>query len=272
MNNSRKGLGIIIVLFIVLIGVLTLGIFKEKKMQKDSESVTSEWVASKDNSTSKEEDKKEGEKPSDEEKKEEQEAPKEEYKGLYSKLKNKADVRMLVLGDGLALSQGRNTTAGIWDKEIANWMTNTYGSKVELVSLARAGATSAVGYEVAANNDISNYDLIIICFGQNDNNKLNNINTFNANYQGIINKVKEKNPEGTILPILPSTLVADNAYRVAIQNISKNNTLNAIDVSNEFANSGVAINQLVGNAGLPNDKGYGLYIKAVTKHIENSMN
>ena len=44
MNNSKKGLGIIIVLFIVLIGVLTLGILKEKKMQKDSESVTSEWV------------------------------------------------------------------------------------------------------------------------------------------------------------------------------------------------------------------------------------
>ena len=38
MNNSKKGLGIIIVLFIVLIGVLTLGILKEKKMQKDSES------------------------------------------------------------------------------------------------------------------------------------------------------------------------------------------------------------------------------------------
>ena len=152
MNNSKKGLGIIIVLFIVLIGVLTLGILKEKKMQKDSESVTSEWVASKDNNTSKD-DKKEEEKPSDEEKKEEQEAPKEENKGLYSKLKNKSDVRMLVLGDGLALSQGRNTTAGMWDKEIANWMTNTYGSKVELVSLARAGATSGVGYEVAANNE-----------------------------------------------------------------------------------------------------------------------
>lgn len=271
MNNSKKGLGIIIVLFIVLIGVLTLGILKEKKMQKDSESVTSEWVASKDNNTSKE-DKKEEEKPSDEEKKEDQEAPKEENKGLYSKLKNKSDVRMLVLGDGLALSQGRNTTAGMWDKEIANWMTNTYGSKVELVSLARAGATSGVGYEVATNNDISNYDLIIICFGQNDNNKLTNINTFNANYQGIVNKVKEKNPNGTILPILPSTLVGDNEYRVAMQNISKNNTLNAIDVSNEFANSGVAINQLVGNGGLPNDKGYGLYIKAVTKYIEDSMN
>ena len=62
MNNSKKGLGIIIVLFIVLIGVLTLGILKEKKMQKDSESVTSEWVASKDNNTSKA-DKKEEEKP-----------------------------------------------------------------------------------------------------------------------------------------------------------------------------------------------------------------
>ncbi|MDU1111056.1 MAG: hypothetical protein E7A29_12425 [Staphylococcus epidermidis] len=91
MNNSKKGLGIIIVLFIVLIGVLTLGILKEKKMQKDSESVTSEWVASKDNNTSKE-DKKEEEKPSDEEKKEDQEAPKEKNKGLYSKLKNKSAV------------------------------------------------------------------------------------------------------------------------------------------------------------------------------------
>ncbi len=50
------------------------------------------------------------------------------------------------------------------------------------------------------------------------------------------------------------------------------NNITDENLKNEFANSGVAINQLVGNGGLPNDKGYGLYIKAVTKHIESSMN
>lgn len=83
MNNSKKGLGIIIVLFIVLIGVLTLGILKEKKMQKDSESVTSEWVASKDNNTSKE-DKKEEEKPSDEEKKKIKKHQKKKIRGFIA--------------------------------------------------------------------------------------------------------------------------------------------------------------------------------------------
>lgn len=264
MSKSKKETMIIIGLVIALIGVLTLGIIKDRKMQKDSESVLSEWVDSKDDEKSNEEEVKDEEKPVEEEKK-------EENKDFYSKLKNKDDVRMLVLGDGLALSQGRNTTAGAWDKGISDWITNTYGSKVELVSLAKPGATSGVGYEVVTNNDISNYDLIIMCFGQNDNNRLTNMNTFNANYKGIIDKVKEKSPNGTIVPILPNTLVKDNAYRVAMQDIAKKNNLDVVDMSAEFDNSGMQKNELIGNSGLPNDKGYGLYITGVTKLIESSM-
>lgn len=262
MNNSKKGLGVILVLIIVLFGVLTLGFLRDKKFQGESEGTMSEAVESQEESTDNEDTSNE-EQPLEEP----VEEPSVEYKDLSSKLKNKVDVRMLVLGDGLALSQGRASDAGIWDRSIANWITSKYGSKVELISLAKGGSTSAMGYEVATNNDISKYDLILVCFGQNDNNKSTNVDTFNTNYQGIINKVKEGNPDGTILLILPSTLTGDNSYRVAMKSIAETNNFNAVDINEEFKNSGIATSELVSN-GLPNDKGYELYTQAVTKVIE----
>ena len=260
MNIQKKENMIIVVLVITLIGVLTFGIIKDRKMKKDN--VNDNEVSTLVDST-KEESKEET--PAKEEK------PVEEKNDLYGKLKNKSDIRMLVLGDGLALSQGKNTTAGAWDKGIANWITNTYGSNVNLVSLAKPGATSAVGVDVVSNNDISNYDLIVTCFGQNDNRNLVGINTFNTNYQAILDKIKEKNPNGIIIPLVPNTLVKDNAYKGAIEEIAQKNNLKVVDMGVEFNNSGVSINELLGNSGLPNDKGYGLYINAVTKLIENSM-
>lgn len=270
-NNSRKGIGIIILLLVVLIGVLTLGVLNDKRVEKINRDKHSEWVSSKGEGDSNSSNTGEESQPEQEpENKEEPKAPVEEKEDFYSKLKNKSDVRMLVLGDGLALSQGRNTIEGKWDEGIKNWITQTYGSKVEFKSLAKAGANSTVGLQEVQDSDINNYDLIIVCYGQNDNNKLVNIDTFKTNYQGIINKVKEKNPNGVVLPILPSTLTKNNPYRAAIQTIAANSGIKTVDVRDEFENSGVDFNTLMGPQ-LPNDKGYKLYTEAVTKVIKDSM-
>lgn len=270
MNNNKKGLGIVIGLTLILLAVLSVGIIRDRQISKRNAKDYTEWMASKGEGT-----------PDSEAKDEPKEAPKEEPKDkenpagteeldFYGKLKNKKPVKMLILGDGLALSEGRNSGNGLWDGGVENWVKETYGCEVEKKSLAKRGSASAIGLDDAKSNDLSGYDLIITCFGQNDNNTLVAVDKFKANYEGIINEIKTKNPKATILPILPSTLTKNNQYRGAIQTLASNKGITVVDTRTEFEESGVPFNTLL-NGELPNDKGYQLYTQAVSKVIKNAV-
>ena len=265
MNNSKKGLGIIGILTIVLIVVFTFGILQDRKVNAKNREDYLAWLEGVDNSSTPKEElaDKQVEEPVVKE-------PEVEELDFYGKLKNKKSVKVLILGDGLALSQGRNTNEGIWDQGVASLIESTYGSTVELKSLAQNGAASAVGYNVVKNNDISNYDLIITCYGQNDNNAAVNIDQFRANYESIIQEIKGKNAKGVIIPILPSTLTIDNKYRNAIQAIATDNGLKVADTKTAFINSGMT-EATLSNGVLPNDKGYQLYTETIGNVIKNGV-
>ncbi|MGG7178131.1 SGNH/GDSL hydrolase family protein [Clostridium paraputrificum] len=264
MNNSKKGLAIIVTLAIVLITVFTFGILRDRKISAKNREDYKAWIEGTVETSNQKEEIVESVVEDTEAKGEAEEL------NFYGKLKNKKPVRVLILGDGLALSQGRNTDNGIWDQGVASFIQSTYGSTVELKSLAQNGAASAVGYNVVKNNDISNYDFIITCYGQNDNNAAVNIDQFRTNYDSIIKEIKAKNPNGTIVPILPSTLTTDNRYRTTIQAIATEHGLQVADTKTTFINSGIPEGTL-SNGVLPNDKGYQLYTETVGNVIKNGV-
>ena len=96
MNNNKKGVAIIITLILVFAGVLTLGIMKDKKNNSDNQADYNKYI---------EESKTTGTVAKTEEVKETPKVTTEENLDFYGKLKNKKAVKVLVLGDGLALSQ-----------------------------------------------------------------------------------------------------------------------------------------------------------------------
>ena len=240
---------IIVILAVVLVITLTLGIVKDKKESNKNLEEYNEFVN---------------------EEVKDKETSVEVIDDFYNKLSKKENVNVLVLGDGLALSQGRNSDNGIWDQGVKNLIQTTYGSNVELKSLAKGGSSSSVGLETVKNNDISGYDLIITCYGHNDNKVGTSIEEFKKNYQDIINEIKIKNPNGIIIPIAPSTLATDNAYSVAIKEVSDFNKLNCADTKTTFINSGIGEGNLI-YAGLPNDKGYQLYTETIGNVIKEKM-
>ena len=242
---------VIVVLVVVLAITLTLGIIKDKKESKKNLEEYNEFLKEENNNLVEESDETDG-------------------NDFYSKLRKKEEVKVLVLGDGLALSQGRVSDNGIWDQGLKNLIQNTYGSNVELNSLAQNGASSSVGVDTVKNNDISGYNLIITCYGYNDNKVGTSIEEFKKNYEDIISEIKTKNPSAIIIPILPSTLSIDNAYSVAIKEVSDTNKLNFADIKTEFINSGVTEDNLT-NSGLPNDKGYELYTQCIGNIIKEKM-
>ncbi|MDS0526685.1 SGNH/GDSL hydrolase family protein [Clostridium sp. SHJSY1] len=259
MNNSKKGLIIIIALTFVFIGVLTMGIIKDRNLN----TALAESSTKKVQEEPKEETKTEEKAP--EEKKEE--VKNTETLDFYGKLKEKQSVRILILGDGLAMSQGRTSENGIWDKGVANLIQTTYGSKVELKSLAQGGASTAVGIDIVKANDIKDYDLVITCFGHNDNNTSVNTNQMKTNYNNIIAEVKNKSPKATIIVVLPSTLALDNTYRDNIQKVATENNVAVADMKKAFTESGVKESTLM-NGALPNDKGYQVYTQTIGNVIK----
>ena len=249
---------VIVVLAVILAITLTLGIIKDKKESNKNLEEYNEFIN---------EEGKDKETSSDNVIEESNEVVKDDF---YSKLRRKEEVKVLVLGDGLALSQGRNSDNGVWDQGVKSLIQSTYGSNVELKSLAKGGSSSAVGVETVKNNDISGYDLIITCYGHNDNKIGTSIEDFKANYQNIIDEIIQKNPNGIIIPIVPSTLASDNKYSNAIKEVSNTNKLNFADTKTTFINSGIGEGNLT-NSGLPNDTGYQLYTQCIGDVIKEKM-
>lgn len=262
MSNNKKGIAIIIILIFVFAGVLTLGIIKDKKNTSENQADYNKYI--------------EGSKTTETAAKTEEvkETPKvqttEEVLDFYGKLKNKKAVKVLILGDGLALSQGSTSNSGVWDVGVSNLLQTTYGSTVEMVSLAKAKAISSVGLSVAKSNNLEGYDLVITCFGQNDNISAVNINDFKTNYAGIVKEIKDKNKNATVLPILPSTLALDNKYRAKIQEVATENGLTCIDTKTAFTKSGIAETKLL-NGSLPSDVGYQLYTQTIGEVIKAAV-
>lgn len=262
MNNSKKGLIIVIALTFVFIGVLTIGIIKDRNLNTALAESSIKKV--------KEEPKEEvnTEKKVPEEKKE---VVKEiQTLDFYGKLKEKQSVRILILGDGLAMSQGRTSDNGVWDKGVANLIQNTYGSKVELKSLVQSGASTGVGIDIVKANDIKDYDLVIACFGHNDNSTLVNTTEMKNNYNNIIAEVKNKSPKAAIIVILPNTLAVGNTYRDNIKKLATENNLIVADMKKAFTESGVKESTLM-NGTLPNDKGYQMYTQTIGNAVKAGM-
>jgi hypothetical protein len=261
LNNSKKGLLTVIALALILICVLAAGILKDKKLNNANKE---EYTASL-TSASKEEPKE----TKEEAKVEEKPVVEKDTQNLdfYGKLKEKQSVRVLILGDGLAMSQGRASDNGVWDQGVANLIQSTYGSKVELKSLAQSGASTSVGVSVVKDSDIKDYDLVITCFGQNDSNTLVNPSQMKTNYNSIITEIKSKSPKATIIPVLPNTLALDNTYRLTIQKVATENKLTCADMKKAFTESGMQESSLI-NGYLPNDKGYQIYTQTIGNVIK----
>lgn len=262
LNNNRNGKVIIITLMLIFVGVLTLGIIKDKKINSNNEEDYNNYIEEAKTTVKAE--------TTETDTKASEEVVKTEAVDFYGKLKNKSAVKVLILGDGLALSQGSTSSAGTWDAGVFNLIQNTYGSAVELTSLAKAGASSSVGLTVAKNNKLEGYDLVITCFGHNDSNSASNINDLKTNYVGIVNEIKTKNPKAVILPILPSTLQLDNKYRLKIQEVAAENNLTCVDMKTAFVNSGISDAKLL-NGNLPSDIGYQIYTQTIGSVIKAAV-
>lgn len=123
---------------------------------------------------------------------------KEAEDSFYQKLADGFDVNVLIVGDSIAEGgQGENG----WCTLLRNDLRKTYGSRVSFDNISMGGNTSYAGYvRIMELNEDKDYDLAIICYGQNDG-----VDGFSTNYESIIRAVRGNYPDYSIISILESS-------------------------------------------------------------------
>lgn len=129
------------------------------------------------------------------------------------------------------------------------------------------GNASYAGYvRTMALNDDVDYDLAIICYGQNDG-----ADGFSTNYESIIRAIRSKYPDCSIISVLESSQREYTEKMTTIQSICEHYSIPIADTIAAFNNSGKAYDDLTGDGVHPNDAGQEIYYETVKAVIDDNV-
>lgn len=189
---------------------------------------------------------------------------KEAEDSLYQKLLDGFDVNVLFVGDSIA--EGGQGEKG-WCTLLQNNLRKTYGNSVAFTNVSMAGNASYAGYvRTMALNDDVDYDLAVICYGQNDG-----VDGFSIKYESIIRAIRSKYPDCSIISILESSQREYTEKMTTIQSICGHYGIPVAYTIAAFNNSGKAYDDLTGDGVHPNDVGQEIYFKTVKAVIDDNV-
>lgn len=264
MGKNKRGFIFIIFLCIILAVVLAVGIIKDKKILKNNITEYSEWKEEQSAVLS------------DVESEEDEtitvnRVEEDETKTFYEKLKSNEPVNILVLGDDIALSEGRRSNDGIWTEGLKYIIKDIYNTECSLTNASEVGYLIESAVQNVINSNITSYDLVILCFGYSNYISGSDIESFRSSYTNIIDELHKQNNNITILPMVQSELDTNNPYGNIVKEVSLSKGLSVIDTHEAFKNSGIEY-ALSDNGVLPNDTGYQIYTERIESVINNELN
>lgn len=177
---------------------------------------------------------------------------KEAEDSFYQKLTDGFDVNVLIVGDSIA-ENGQGEKG--WCTLLQNNLRKTYNNRVSFANVSMGGNVSYAGYvRTMALNDDVDYDMAIICYGQNDGT-----DGFSTNYESIIRAIRSKYPDCSIISILESSQREYTEKMTTIQSICEHYSIPVADTIASFNNSGKAYDDLTGDGVHPNEAEQPLY-------------
>ena len=134
---------------------------------------------------------------------------------FYQKLSDGFDVNVLVVGDSIGAGAGTETDGQQWFKQLQAYLRTVNKASVSVTNVSMGGNTSYAGYvrTMALDDDID-YGLVIICYGQNDGS-----DGFSTYYESIIQAIRSKYPDCSIISILESSQREYTDKMITIQSI-----------------------------------------------------
>lgn len=186
---------------------------------------------------------------------------------FYQKLSDGFDVNILIVGDSIGVGDGTESAGQEWFKQLQTYLQTINKGNVSLTNISMGGNASYAGYvRTMALNDGVDYDLAIICYGQNDST-----DGFSTNYESIIRALRNKYPDCSIISVLESSQREYTEKMTTIQGICEHYDIPIADTIAAFNNSGKNYEDLSNDGVHPNDAGQGIYFESVKAVIDANV-
>ena len=176
------------------------------------------------------------------------------------------DIAPLV-GDSIGEGAGTENDGQQWFKRLQSYLGTVNKASVTVTNVFMGGNTSYAGYvRTMALNDDTDYDLAVICYGQNDSD-----DGFSMYYESIIRAIRNKYLNCSIISILESSQREYTEKMTTIQSICNHYSIPVADTIAAFNNSGKAYDDLTNDGVHPNDVGQEIYYETVKSIIDNNV-
>lgn len=179
--------------------------------------------------------------------------------------KNAEDtLQILIVGDSISEGAGASDPAFKWYKYLAPYVEEQYGKKLEITNVSMGGNTSYAGYvRIMQLNQSPSYDLVIVCFGENDAEE-----TFATYYEQLLQTIVNKWCNCTIITILESSQRGYTPKIRDIQSLSLKYQTHIADTIAAFKNSGMTYEELCEDGTHPNDEGQKVYFNEIVRVLD----
>lgn len=138
---------------------------------------------------------------------------------------------------------------------------------VHLTNVSMGGNASYAGYvRTMVLNDDTDYDLVVICYGQNDST-----DGFSTDYEALVRAIRNKYTNSSIISILESSQKEYTEKMITIQNICAQYNIPVADTIEAFNKSGKDYNALTKDGVHPNDAGQDIYFETLKDIIDSNV-
>lgn len=193
---------------------------------------------------------------------------------FYQKLRSGDPVSILIIGDGIAQSQGSTQGMG-WDEQLTRMIEKTSSSAVQITKISGSHiAESWINYtrrQNSQNDGGQAYDCVFLFNGVNDQHIIT-YKQFHMFYENLIDRLIRTNPRIVIFPVLENSLQVPSNFSANIYELAEYYGFDLIDERSAFAQTGAGSQKLVQSDGVtPDDAGYSLYAKGIYAIISRQI-
>lgn len=184
---------------------------------------------------------------------------------IYDKVKEGYSLNILINGD--SIGEGNSDTA--WGTIVAKNLKKLYKlPSVQISNISLGGNTSYAGYSrLNCTDSEDGYDLVFLCYGQNDADD----SEFPIVYESMLRATINKYPQAQVVAILESSQRGYTNKINQIIKICEYYKIPYVDTIEAFENSGYSYEKLTDDGIHPNEQGKQVYAEAILSVIQEQV-
>lgn len=192
---------------------------------------------------------------------------------VYARLSKGLPVNILIVGDSIGAGSGCSRPENSWVSLVTAYLEEKYNTDIYINNISMGGCDSLCGYvRVKELRDNIDYDLAIVCYGQNDSPE-----QFDIFYESIIRAVCQKYTKCSVISIQESSQKTYTEKMKAISTIASYYGIPVVDTIAPFrkGNTNQEIddfyNMLTADGIHPNDAGHAVYARQIENTIDKMV-